>query len=300
MEHTRIIDGRYRLLHRIGTGGMAEVYEAEHRYTRQRVALKFVPYSRVALHPEIEAITEAEASVCAAVEHPAVVHVIDAGRTDTGDLYVAFELLAGQDLESAFFEGRLTPSDVVRVAVETAQALGAVHRAGFVHRDIKPANVFLANEGGGRDRVKLLDFGVARALDCDHLTGCTVGTLEYMSPEQAMSESVDARSDIYGLGAVMFRGLTGRPPHRAESVVALVRDIVREPPPPTAELRPDLPEELCFIVDRCLSRHPEDRWQSVQDLGQALLLIDQFDLNDLAAPGDSDFDSFTCATECAA
>lgn len=273
-----VVDNKYRILRLIGRGGMGDVYEAEHHFTKRRVALKVVHASALAT-PEAAARFFRETEATAAVSHPGVVDVLDAGREPGGALYAAFELLLGQDFETALRSDRVRPVDVLRVGVRLLDAVAAVHSRGFLHRDVKPGNVFLARARNGSLVVKLIDFGIAVSVEPEsgvfrRQLGGVVGTIEYMSPEQAGGLEVDRRSDLWSIAALLFRGLSGRPPFVPGNFQKTLRELGSQRPPSLSLLRPDLPLDLVSVVDRGLERHPKDRWACAEDMAQALALCD--------------------------
>lgn len=260
---------------------MGDVYEAVHVYTRRAVAVKVMRGTE----PEDELRFVDEAEAVSTVQHPAVVEMLDAGRDDAGHWYAVFELLDGEDLETLIGRGALTPADVVRVAIPLLDALAATHAAGYVHRDVKPANVFVARCDTGREAVKLLDFGIAARMDGPSggapALGHRVGTLEYMSPEQAHGEDVDGRTDLWSVGALMFRALTGVPPVDARHPRDVLRRLLAEEVPSVGALRPDLPDDLVEVIDRALCRTREGRWATAEDMGQVLRLVESAPLRAL-------------------
>lgn len=284
-----MIGGRYRLLRLIGSGGMGEVFEAEHRFTLRRVALKLVHAWIVKAYPGGEDRFFREAQVAARIRHPAIVDVLDAGVEAEGTLYLVFELLEGENLEAAFSRQRILPRDLVRIGVRVLDALAAIHAHGVVHRDVKPANVFLAQSLFGGVRVKLLDFGIAKPMEKTRLGGATergavVGTVDYMSPEQALGEELDGRADLWATAAMLFRGLAGRPPFVSSIPNRVIVRLVTQDPPLLSSLRPDLPRDLTSVLDRGLRRNREDRWGSAEDMAQALALCEHDRLESAALP----------------
>lgn len=278
-----LVDNKYRPLRLIGRGGMGDVYEAEHSFTKRRVALKLVQAATTLATPEMVDRFFEEAAAAAAIDHPGVIDVLDAGRDEDGSLYAAFELLQGYDLESALRDELVRPLDLVRIGVRLLDALSAVHASGFVHRDIKPGNVFLARAKNGAFVVKLIDFGIALRMDPDTNQahperGAVVGTVEYMSPEQASACPVDARSDLWSVAALLFRGLAGRPPFLPGNLHQTIIELTERQAPSLAELRPDLPIDLISLLDRGLERDPALRWASAGDMGQNLALCDEHSL----------------------
>ncbi len=273
----QLLGDRYVLGRCIGQGGMGEVYEAMDRETGRRVAVKCLRESR----REDEQVSQRmlrEARAVAGIGHRNIVELLDVGKDDHGKWFVVFELLEGRDLDEALGAGRLTLGDVWRVGIETLDALDAAHRAGIVHRDLKPANLFLHEPpGSGGWTVKLLDFGIAKqqnlATEETKLTttGMVVGTPQYMSPEQARGKALDGRSDIWSVGCVLFRMITGTVPFDEDNFADLMARVLTEDPPRVEELYPDLPPCLSRAVDGALHRRPERRWPSAGAMRDALL-----------------------------
>jgi serine/threonine-protein kinase len=203
--------------------------------------------------------------------------VYDYGQADDGSFYLVMEYLEGPTLEQLVREtGPLSPGRVVYLLRQVCGALTEAHAAGLVHRDLKPSNVIVATLGGQRDVAKLLDFGLVQDLSTtvtdERLTrtGMVLGTPAYMSPEQAAGDStVDARGDLYSLGAVAFFALTGRPPFQGKTIGHLLAAHRGEPPPPITDLRPDVPADLAAVIARCLAKDPTDRFRSAADLDRA-------------------------------
>ncbi|MFO0607378.1 MAG: serine/threonine-protein kinase [Polyangiales bacterium] len=276
-----VIAGRYRLARVLGGGGMGTVYEATHTFTHRRVAVKLV-HRALAAEPRAESRLAREARALALFDHPGIVAVLDGGRDADGTLYLVETLLDGEDLAKALAAGAVSPGELAVVAAETLDALAAAHARGLVHRDIKPENIFLAREPGGRRRVKLVDFGIVRATEGSDApplaqtgeqptqTGSVVGTPRFMSPEQARGESVDARTDLWSLGAVMFFALTGRHAIEADNYNALIVRLATTAAPPVASLRPDVPAALAAVVDRALARDLDARWPTAAAMADAL------------------------------
>lgn len=279
-----LVDGKYRVAQHLSSGGMGDVYAAEHVYTHREVALKVMRQRT----DGAEDLFLREAEAVSAVDHPGVVEMYDAGRAADGTWYAVFELLEGADLEARFSSGLVTPSALRRITLQLLNALAATHACGYVHRDVKPANVFVGNDPTGAELVKLLDFGIAAKIGPDGAPalGHRVGTLEYMSPEQARGDNVDGRTDIWSVGALMFRGLTGRSPVAAPLAAETIRRLVEEDVASVGRLRPDLPEDLVEIVDRALQRRPKNRWACAEDMAQALLFLETAILKPLLAPSD--------------
>jgi serine/threonine-protein kinase len=268
--------GQYALKRKLGEGGMGEVWLAEHALLKRPCALKFIRPD-LAAHPATAARFAREVQAVTGLTHVNTVRVYDYGRADDGAFYYVMEYLDGPTLEELVRQaGPLPPGRAVYLLRQLCGALAEAHAAGLVHRDLKPGNVIVATLGGQRDVAKLLDFGLVQDLSADAAdrltrTGTVLGTPAYMSPEQAAGESaVDARGDVYGLGAVAFFALTGRPPFRGKTLGQLLAAHRSEPPPALTDVRPDGPADLAAVVARCLAKDPHDRFQSAADLDRAL------------------------------
>lgn len=270
----QLVAERYELQRVLGVGASGAVYEALHRYTHRSVALK-------AMHPHLTAAPEAvqrflrEARAAAAIGHPAIPQVLDAGTLEDGRPYLVSELLEGRSLDEAIRSGSLSLDDVAAIGVQLCDALAAAHDVQIVHRDVKPENVFLVRESGGLG-VRLLDFGVAKNLQSpDRSTiltkpGTAVGTPTYMAPEQARAQPVDARTDVWGAGAVLFHAATGRTHFQEPSLPMLLMRIVTTRPPRLRELRPDAAEALARAIDGALEPDPAERWPDARAMAAAL------------------------------
>jgi serine/threonine-protein kinase len=268
--------GQYRLIEPLGSGGMGEVYLAEHRMLKRPCAIKLIHPDRAG-DPHVLARFEREVRMTARLSHWNTVEIFDYGRTDDGTFFYVMEFLPGLSLEDVLKRhGPLPPERVVHLLRQTCQGLREAHEIGLIHRDIKPGNLFAAQRGGLHDVVKLLDFGLVKPLHENQSTrlsreGGISGTPLYMSPEQARGlGEIDARSDIYSLGAVAYALLTGRPPfdgnNAMEVMIAHARDAVIWP----SKHEADVPADLEHIVLRCLAKSPDDRFQDVSSLEQAL------------------------------
>jgi serine/threonine-protein kinase len=268
--------GQYALKRKLGEGGMGEVWLAEHALLKRPCAVKFIR-ADLAAHPATAARFAREVHAVTGLTHVNTVRVYDYGRADDGSFYYVMEYLEGPTLEELVQEtGPLPSGRVVYLLRQVCGALAEAHAAGLVHRDLKPSNVIVTALGGQRDVAKLLDFGLVEDLSADAAdrltrTGTVLGTPAYMSPEQAAGESaVDARGDVYGLGAVAFFALTGRPPFRGKTLGQLLAAHRAEPAPPLTDFRPDVPADLAAVVARCLAKDPNDRSPSAADLDRAL------------------------------
>jgi hypothetical protein len=266
-ETTDVLAGRYELGPLLGQGGMARVHRGLDRQLRRPVAVKVLapPLDRDKAFVER---FRREARAAAGLSHPNIVAVFDSGLDD-GTHYIVTELVDGETLaERLRRDGPMPPPEAVGVAVDVCHALAAAHERGVVHRDIKPGNVMLLPDG----RVKVLDFGIARAAGSDTLTGTGVvfGSTAYLSPEQANGGSGDERSDLYALGCVLYEMLTGEVPFRADTPVATMYLHVNDDPPRPSTVRP-VPAKLEDVVMRCLEKDPKRRFGSAGELEQALL-----------------------------
>ena len=261
-----MVDGRYRVIRRLGSGGMADVYLAEDTQLGRKVALKLL-YRRFAEDAEFVERFRREASSAAGLQHPNVVQVFDRGQWD-GTYYIAMEYLEGRNLKEVVREhGALDPALAVDLVLQILKAARFAHRRGIVHRDIKPHNVIVDDEG----RAKVTDFGIARAGASDMTeTGSIMGTAQYLSPEQAQGQPVDARADLYSIGIVLYELLTGTLPFDAESAVTIaLKQVSEEPIPPTAR-NPAVPPALDAVVLRAMRKDPADRYQDAAAFIEAL------------------------------
>jgi len=268
--------GQYRLRQRIGSGGMGEVYLAEHQMMKRPCAIKIIRPEKAG-NPQVIARFEREVRATAKLSHWNSIDIYDYGRTEDGTFYYVMEYLPGHNLgELVDDHGPLPAARIVHLMRQVCDALAEAHDQGLVHRDIKPANIFSAYRGGLFDVAKLLDFGLAKPLtevqDVE-LTqqGAITGSPLFMSPEQATgSDQVDERSDIYSLGAVMYFMATGRPPFDYSQPIKVMVAHASETPRPPREINPEISEALEEVILRCLEKQPEDRYQSAATLGQML------------------------------
>ena len=255
-------EGRYRLVRRIGVGGMGEVWEADDTVLGRRVALK-VLVQELADDPRATRRFVREARATAKLTHPNVARVYDFGR-DGGLPYLVMELLEGDTLADRVAGGPLPPSEAARIGAAVADALDAAHSRGIIHRDIKPSNVLLTAAG----EVKVMDFGIAAAADETHSTTGSglYGTAAYISPERAAGQPATPAADVYSLGAVLFELLTGRPPFLGDSPVLVVRAHLHERPRPVRELAPWVPARLADTCEAALAKDPAQRPSSAAAL----------------------------------
>jgi eukaryotic-like serine/threonine-protein kinase len=267
--------GVYRLEGLIGEGGMGAVYRARSEAGRE-VAIKVLLEER-ATQPDVRARFQREWSVLTKIEHPNVVRLVDYPRSSAGPLYYVMELLTGRTLAEQLDRAEKLPlGDALRLFRELASGLGAVHAAGIVHRDVKPLNVFLADSPDDPEgfNAKILDFGLARVVGSQITgSGLMVGTPAYAAPEQASGDSVDVRVDVYALGLVMYRVLTGQHPFSTDDQVATLGHQLLSPPPPLSWLDEAVPVDLEALVLRMLRKRPDARPQSMEEVASELLAL---------------------------
>jgi beta-lactam-binding protein with PASTA domain/predicted Ser/Thr protein kinase len=266
IEPETIIDGRYRVASRLGSGGMADVYLAQDQLLGRDVAVK-VLHHHFAEDLEFVERFRREASSAAALSHPNIVAIFDRGEWN-GTYYIAMEYVAGRTLKAIVREqGALEEAAAIEIVVQILRAARFAHRRGVIHRDLKPHNVILDEDG----RARVTDFGIARAGASDMtLTGSIMGTAQYLSPEQAQGHTVSASSDLYSVGVILYELLTGVVPFEGETAVAIAFKQVSAEPYPPSTIRPGLPASLDAIVLRALAKDPAQRYASADELIAAL------------------------------
>ncbi|MBA3462008.1 MAG: serine/threonine protein kinase [Deltaproteobacteria bacterium] len=266
----KTIDGRYVLRRRIGKGGMGVVYEAEHAALERRVAIKLIAAAE-ATDGYLERFRR-EAKLASRITHEHLVHIYDIGSDrDTGADYIAMEYVDGHDLGKELKAGPLGIPRAVAITKQLLKGLQAIHSGGIIHRDIKPGNVMLTTRNGERDFVKLMDFGIARALGDASLTmtGHVMGTPSFMAPEQVRGQEVDHRTDLYAVGVTLFAMVAGKLPFEGDTAM-LAGAHVFQPPPSLATVRPDTPRAIVVAVERALAKAPSDRFADARDFAAAL------------------------------
>jgi eukaryotic-like serine/threonine-protein kinase len=257
------LNSRYRLIARIGAGGMSTVYRALDETLQRPVAIKLMNREVASDSDQLERFRR-EARAVAQLSHPHVVGVIDAGE-DEGRPYIVFEYVEGETLKERIRRmGRLPIAESVAYSIEIARALGAAHARHIVHRDVKPQNVLIDEEG----RAKVTDFGIARTLDEEGLTadGRVLGTTDYVSPEQALGQPVTGQSDLYSLGIALYEMLTGEVPFKGENQVAVAMKHVREELPDVQSKRPEVSAALAAVVDNATAKRVQDRYADDAEL----------------------------------
>jgi serine/threonine protein kinase len=271
------IDGRYLIRRLIGEGGMGLVYEAEHVEIGRRVAVK-VLHAMYTRQQEVVSRFRSEARAATRIGHPHIVDVFDSGTTVDGAVYFVMEFLEGRDLSQLLEEeGPVQSSRAIAIARQVCTALMAAHKAGILHRDLKPENVFLIRRDGNPDFVKVLDFGIAKTMEAaservGRLTspGVAMGTPEYMAPEQAAGLTIDARADVYAVGAMLYEMMSGKPPHEGQNVMEVLTKKATVAPTPLEILRSDIPRDLERLIMRTLAISPDLRPQSMEGMAREL------------------------------
>jgi eukaryotic-like serine/threonine-protein kinase len=262
-----LLAGRYRILQMLGAGGMGEVYKVHDDDIDQVIALKVV---RSDLSSDAESVQrfKQELLLTRQVSHRNVVRIFDIGET-SGLKFITMEYIEGQTLSGILAEkNKVPPAEALEIVRQICSGLAAAHAEGVIHRDLKPSNIMRDAHG----RVVVMDFGLARTLQGAGMTqtGATPGTVEYMSPEQAMAKPLDARSDLFTVGLILYELLSGKAPFHADSAVASLLKRLKEAAPALSELEPAIPRALSAIVSKCLEREPQDRYQSVDQLREEL------------------------------
>jgi len=286
----RVLDDRYEVLRALGQGAMGAVYEVRHLRLDKRFAMKVI-HGELARVPEFVARFEREAMACSRMDHPCTISVTDFGQASTGELFLVMELVEGRSIEELVQEGPLPLEPALEVTRQILLALQHAHAAGVIHRDIKPENVMRVETDDGIWRVKVLDFGIAKAPaggQGGQLTqaGVVFGTPQYMAPEQAVSTTVDARADLYAAGATLWRMLTGKPLFDGEGPVEILSAKLSRPPPDLEDHAPGVyAPALVAFLRRSLARKPSERFASADEMLAALAQIQEAEGGGLATRG---------------
>ncbi len=278
INNERLIAGRYRIGSLVGRGGMAEVYEGYDTRLGRTVAIKLLK-SDLANDPSFEEKFRGEAQASARMAHPSIVRIYDAGEEETTDSngnlvktpFIIMELVKGKLLREIIHSGSVDIEKAIKYVTGILSALEVSHRSGIIHRDIKPANVMISEN----DAVKVMDFGIARAVSDNSATQAAtagiVGTAQYFSPEQARGETVDARTDLYSTGVILYELLAGRPPFKGESAVSVAYQHVSEMAPNPSDFNPQVTAELNAVVMRAMAKDRDERFQSAEEFREHLL-----------------------------
>ncbi len=276
-----ILGGQFRVIQKIGTGGMGSVYKAEQPAMNRMVAIKIL-HPKLTGRKDLVSRFRREARAMSQLTHPNTVRVFMYGELeDDGSLYIVMELLEGRNLnQTVRKEGPLPVQRAIPILVQVCGALQEAHEMGIVHRDLKPENIFLSNQGGLVDFAKVLDFGLAKVTERQMRPGSLIltqegmvfGTPEFMSPEQAQGRTLDARSDIYSLAVILYEALTGKLPFDAKTPMEYIQKHVIEPPIPLNERVPELrfASELQAVLGKALAKHPDQRYQKALEFADAL------------------------------
>ncbi len=253
----------YKIIEQIGSGGMGIVYKAEDTKLQRTVALKFLP-PELTRDPEAKERFIREAQAASALQHGNICTIHEINQTEDDQLFICMDYYQGENLQKKIDRKELTKEEAVRIAVQIARGLAEAHEKGIVHRDLKPANIFLTDEG----RVKIIDFGLAKLTGRSKLTvpGITAGTVAYMSPEQALGNEIDQRTDVWALGVILFEMLTGRLPFQGEYEQAVIYSILHE----DIDEWKDVPDEMKPILGKCLEKKAENRYSTMEELADDL------------------------------
>ena len=264
-----LISGKYRILEEIGHGGMGIVYKAEDLKLKRRIALKFLP-SHLMDSPELKERFLIEAQAAAALSHPNICVIYEVGESEERP-YIAMEHIEGETLRDRLKKGPLTAEEALDAAVQIASGLGEAHQKGVIHRDIKSANIMVTAKG----QAKVMDFGLAKLLGGSSLTQSrtTLGTVAYMSPEQARGDDLDQRTDIWSLGVVLYEMLAGRLPFHGDRDQSIIYSILHQEPESLTKTRPGTAPELDLIVGQALSKKPVDRYQTMEEFREDLSAV---------------------------
>ncbi len=291
----QILNDRYKVVEEVGRGGMSAVYKGIHELMDRTVAIKVLLPQLVSDQISIKRFQQ-EAQAASHLQHPNVITVYDYGFVASGQPYLVMDFLEGESLSDIIRRDKQVPvKRMIPIFMQACEALEHAHQKGVIHRDLKSSNIMLIDFEGKKDFVKVVDFGIAKLMPSSGKqsqnltqTGEVFGSPIYMSPEQCMAQSLDARSDIYSMGAMMYESLTGQPPLMGNSIIDTMQMHMSTPPKPFKETRPDLeiPETLERVVLKALAKKPEQRYQSMQELRDALEGVSKLiDKEKLFGPG---------------
>jgi len=262
-----LVAGKYKIIEELGRGGMGVVYKAEDIKLQRTVALKFLP-AQWTSDPEARERFVQEARAASGLDHPNICTIYEIGETEDGHMYIAMACYEGESLREKIKKGPLEQKEALNIAIQVALGMAKAHQKGIVHRDIKPANILITPDG----IAKILDFGLAKLAGQVKLTreGTTVGTVAYMSPEQARGAAVDARTDIWSLGVVLYEMLAGRLPYRSDHDQAMIHSILHREPESLSKVRTGLPSGLEQMIGRALAKKPSDRYPTMEEFADDL------------------------------
>jgi serine/threonine protein kinase len=276
--------GPYEIVAPLGAGGMGEVYRAKDTRLDRTVAIKIL-LSHLSSNPDLKQRFEREARAISSLTHPHICHLYDVG-SQNGTEFIVMEFLEGETLAHRLAKGPLPTDQMLRYAIQIADALDKAHKQGIIHRDLKPGNIMITKSG-----IKLLDFGLAKlqistsspnvssvsALPTEvrdiTAEGNILGTIQYMSPEQLEGREVDTRTDIFAFGSVLYEMTTGKKAFTGKSQASLMSSILKDEPPAISQVQPLIPPTLDSVVKTCLAKDPDDRWQNAHDLMKELTWI---------------------------
>jgi len=279
-----MVVGRYAILDRLGSGSMGRVYKAQHLMMERVVALKIIA-PEIANNDRVVARFHREMKLVGRLDHPNVVRAFDADQINKV-LYIVMEYVSGQSLSQRYRKGPIPPQDMVNFAAQAALGLSHAHSQGIVHRDIKPSNLLLSED----QKLKVLDLGLGVLMEADEQTsfatadGIAVGTIDYMSPEQACGRDVDGRSDLFSLGCSMYHLMSGRLPFPGENPIERLGKRISGRPEPLSEVMPGLPPGLSEVMDKLLAQKPNDRFQSAEEAAEAMQALIRPKVKRAAAP----------------